>query len=963
MPRSYVLMLAALVTANLTSVSVLADLRPVDLSCEYLKDPLGIDTPRPRLSWRLQSKDRGATQTAWQVVAASTSEKLTAGAADLWDSGRVESGQSIQIEYGGRALTSGQTVFWQVRVWDARGAASPFSDTARFEMGLLSASDWKGQWICDPRPLPENPADLFNDQPAPLFRREFEIQRPVRRARAYVTGLGFYEFQLNGRPVCGRGWAGGPRTSVGPSWDGRVLDPAWTSYGQQVLYSTYDVTSHLTQGRNAAGLLVGNGWYNPLPLKMWGWLNIREHLTVGRPRTILQLNIEYEDGTRESVVTDPSWRVADSPILRNSVYLGEVYDARREKSGWDTAGFDDRDWRKAAPATEPIGRLSAQMIPPIRREGWGDPAAVLAGRPPAKLTQPAPDVFIFDFGQNTTGWVTLRVRGAQPGRQIRLRYGELLNPDGTLNVMTSVCGQIKRAGVGGPGAPDLAAQTDVYICRGGEFEIFKPRFAFRGFRYVEVTGYPGRPQPAALSRHVLHSDLATAGSFRCSDPLLNDIHGLIAPTFLSNLLGVQSDCPHREKFGYGGDIVATSETAMLNFDMAAFYAKTVRDFGDAVRDNSGFTETAPYVGISAFEDGLGGGAAPIGWGTVHPLLLWQMHQYYGDKRLIEEQYPAAKRWLEFLDQQAKDFIIDRGIGDHETLAPKDVPLTSTAFYWWNADLLSRLARVLGRDAEAGRFRQRADQIKTAFNTRFLDPATGRYGKGTQACQSFALYLGLVPDDVRARAFDVLVQDLAAHDDHLTTGIFGTRFTLQVLSDHGRPDLAYRVVSQRDFPGWGHMLARGATTLWEHWEFSDNVYSHNHPMFGSVSEWFVKYLAGIRPADDAVGFDRIIIAPAIVKGLTSAQASYTSIRGRIASEWSVADGQVKLHVEIPPAATATVHLPASDPKTVRESGAPLDQSPGVRFERAGQGRCVCTLPPGQYDFAMPLIDTESQQSSE
>lgn len=921
----FVAFVTVLSAALLPATGVRAEMRPTHLRCEYLENPLGVDVARPRLSWQLVSEQRGQTQSAYQILVASTPALLEADQGDLWDSRRVESPQSLHVEYAGTPLESGVTAFWKVRVWDRDGKMSPYSRPARWETGLMEPSQWTGHWISDPRPLPANEADLYDVWPAPMLRQEFTVDKTVRKARAYVSGLGYYELSLNGKRV-----------------GSRVLDPAWTTYSRRVLYSTYDVTDALRQGRNAVGILLGNGWYNPLPLRLWGWLNLREHLDIGRPRAILQINILYTDGTVERVSTDPSWRVGDSPILKNNIYLGELYDARREVPGWDVPGFDDSTWRLAVPSPEPIGQLRAQMLPPIR---------VTARLAPVRVTEPAPGVFIFDMGQNFAGWVTLRVR-AEAGREIRMRFGELLHPDGTLNPMTSVCGQIKAPGVGGAGAPDVAWQADVYVCKGDGLETYTPRFTFHGFRYVEVTGYPGRPPLSAIEGHLLQSDVSRTGWFECSNPLFNAIQEATRWSLLSNIFGVQSDCPHRERFGYGGDIVAASDMAIFNLDMAAFYAKAARDFADAVRPNGGLTETAPFVGIDAFEDGLGGGAAPIGWGTVHPVLLWDMYRYYGDRRLMEEQYPIAARWATFLIEQAVDGFIDRGIGDHESIAEKVVPLTSTAFYGYNADLVSRIARVLGHDADAGRFADRAASIKAAFNQRFLDRQTGRYATGSQACQAFALHLGLVPAMQHDAAVKSLLEDIAAHDYHLTTGIFGTKYMLQTLSDEGHADVAYRIANQRTFPGWGFMLENGATTLWEHWAFSDNTYSHNHPMFGSVSEWFFNVLGGIRPAPDAVGFDRIIVQPTVIAGLDWVRTRYDSIRGPVISEWRVEDGRLNMRVVIPANTSAQVHLPTGDIKTIQEGDRHVQQVPALRLLRIERDRVIFTAGSGEYRFTMP-----------
>jgi alpha-L-rhamnosidase len=895
------------------------------LKCEYRPSPLGLDVPQPRLSWLLESSRRGQRQTACQVLAATSPNLLSSGKADLWDSGKVPSAESVHVVYGGQLLRSGQRVYWKVRAWDRDDRPSPYSAPAWWEMGPMTPADWRAGWITRRRATPRSEPKMFEDDPAPLFRKEFLLEKKISRARVYVSGLGYYELRLNGQRV-----------------GDRVLDPGWTTYSKRVLYSTYDVTDQLKRGRNALGVILGNGWFNPLPLRLFGRINLREYLTVGEPRLILQLVADFTDGTSQTIVTDESWKVGNGPILRNSVYLGEVCDARKEQPGWDKPGFNDAAWQPAAIATEPLGPLHAQDAPPIR---------VTRVLQPVKLTEPKPGVHIFDLGQNFAGWVRLRARGPA-GTRVKLRYGELLHPDGTLNGMTSVCTQIKQGGpdyrYDGIGAPKTAWQMDEYILNGEGEEIYTPRFAFHGFRYVEVTGFPGQPTLASLEGLRLNSDVTPVGSFACSNKRFNRIQQMVLWTLLSNLFSVESDCPHREKLGYGGDIVAAGEMAMLNFGMSRFYAKAVEDLADAVRPNGGFTETAPYVGIS--DEGLGDDSGPVGWGTAQPFLLWHLYQHYGDKRLLEENYEAAKRWLALLRSRAPDGILDNGISDHESLVPKPRALTGTAFYYWNARLVASIARALGRQSDAAEAEALAEAIKAAFNLKFLQPGTGRYDTASQACQAFALYLDLVPPAEQERALAVLVRDIEdAHAGHLTAGIFGTKFMLHALADSGRTDVAFQVVNQSTFPGWGYMLEHGATTLWEHWEFSDNTYSHNHPMFGSVSEWFYRELAGINPAPDAVGFDKIVFRPQPVGDLTWVKASYDSVHGKVVSEWRWDAGKFNLRVRVPVGATATVILPAKDGTPVTENGRPLEQASGVKRLTGVSGHAVVAIGSGQYEF--------------
>ena len=893
------------------------------LRCEYRPDPLGIDAERPRLSWVLGSSRRGETQTAYRVIVAGSPEALTADRGDLWDTGKVASREQLHIVYAGKPLASMLRCYWKVRAWDRDGRPSAWSAPAVWEMALLRPEDWRARWIGDGKPDPEKDEDFYKDDPAPLFRREFSAPPRIRRARLYISGLGYYEASINGRRV-----------------GDLVLDPGWTNYAKRVFYSVYDVTALLRPGRNCVGVTLGKGWYDPLPLRMWGNRNLRKDLPVGRPCLIARLEIEGEDGATESVATDAGWKVRGGPLLRNSVYLGEVYDARREFPGWDAPGIDESGWTPAVPCAGPGGILRAQPQPPIRNTEVIKAVA---------LTEPAPGGYIFDLGRNFAGWARLRLR-VPAGTAVRIRFGELLDKDGRLNPMTTVCGQIKgrrRDGspVGGPGAPKIAEQSDVYFARGGGEETYTPRFTFHGFRYAEVTGLPARPALDDLEGLPLHADVEDTGSFACSSDLLNRIQEMTRRTFLSNLFSVQSDCPHREKFGYGGDLVATADAFLANFDMEGFYAKAAADWADAARPDGMLTDTAPYVGIQY---------CGLAWAMAHPLIQAELFQRYGDRRLVEEQYDASRRWLELVIRDNPGGMIKDGLADHESLEQSPVPVIVTPLYVRAAEMVSRLARLLGRGEDETRYRDLAAAVRTAYREKVLGTGPGKYAALTQAGLAAALALALVPDAERAGAFRMLVDKTAgAAGPRLATGIFGTKFLLEALSAGGRADLACALVDRTSFPGWGWMLDRGATTLWEHWEFSDDTYSHNHPMFGSVSAWFQEWLAGIRPDPEAAGFDRIIIRPQPVGGLTWAKGRQRTVRGEIRSEWRIDGGRFILDVAVPAGATAVVYVPGADAAAVREGGKDAAAAEGVRFSRTEAGASVYEIGSGRYEFTSPF----------
>jgi len=914
----YIFVTLSLILLTIACQKKDASVQIVNLRCENRIDPLGIDITRPMLSWNLESTHRNKKQSAYQIIVSSSQEALSKNDGDIWDSQKVNSDRSIQIIYEGKELTSERLVYWKVRIWDEQGKISAWSKAARWEMGLVNQSDWKGNWIGDGKKGPQNINEYYEEDPSPRFRRDFTISKEIKKARLYISGLGYYEATINGLKV-----------------GDHVLDPGWTNYNKRVLYATYDVTKMINDGGNSIGVELGNGWFNPLPMKMFGGFNLREALPTGRPKIITQLKIEFEDGTKQTIVSNDKWKTQEGPILRNNIFLGEIYDARREIPKWDLYGFDDSDWKQAKVVSKKIGNLQAQNQPPIKITGNVNPV---------NITEPKPNVFIFDMGQNFAGWVKLKVKGPA-GTEIKLRYGELLHEDGSLNFMTSVAGQIKGKNKdgelkGGPYSPEIAWQSDTYISSGKGTEYYTPKFTFHAFRYVEVTGYPGRPEIDALKGMRLSSDLTKVGSFECSNKLFNDIQKITEWTFLSNVFSVQSDCPHRERFGYGGDLAVTTDAFMYNYDMSNFYTKVVRDFQDATLHDGRLTDTAPFVGI----DYCG-----IGWAFSHPLTLLELYQYYGNISLIEEQYETARMWFEVVIDN-NDLIITNGLSDHESLAEIPISEMVTPLYYQSAVIMSKLASIIDRTSDAKKYKNLSERIRKAYLDRFQDKGTGKFAPYTQGSQSFALYSGIAPVEDRSDAINELVKNIEEKNGgHLSTGIFGTKYALDVLSEYGFAQIAANMVDKKTFPGWGYMLANGATTLWEHWEYSDNTYSHNHPMFGSVSEWFYKWLAGIQVDPTAVGFDKIIIRPQMISNVKWVKAKYNSIHGEIVSEWDRNEDTLILDLTIPVNTTALVYLPAKDLVSIREGNKEFSEIKDIEFMKMESGHAIFKIGSGKYLF--------------
>lgn len=880
------LFLPSFFTLVLFSSHAAALVLPMDLRCEGMTDKPAV-TATPGLSWRVETTERNQRQSAWQILVASNEALLAEGKGDLWDSGKTPATRSPIVSYAGRKLASGQRCHWKVRSWDAADKVSAWSKAAAFEVSPHSPADWQGaRWIDDGKNIPARDEDFYQEDPAPLLRREFNLTKPVTRARLHVAGLGYAYPSVNGARVADH-----------------ALDPPWTNFDQRILYRTHDVTPQLAQGANCLGLTLGNGWFNPLPLRMWGGRNIREALPTGRPRAIALLVVDHPDGTRTIVTTDEGWKTTEGPTLRNSIYLGEVRDARKVLPGWDKPGFKATAWKPARVTDAPLEPLQPLAMPPVR---------TLAPVKAVAVTTPSPGGHIVDFGLNLTAIPEIKL-DVPAGTRVLLRFGEILHEDGTLNPMTSVCGQIKgmrqdkdgnEKPMGGPGAPEIAWQQDVYIARGGGPETYRPDFTFHSFRYMEVSGIPAAPKPADCVIFPLYTDLANAGSFSCSNERLNQIQEITRRTFLNNAVTVQSDCPHRERFGYGGDIVATSEAYLMNFDMSGFYAKTVRDWADGARPDGNFTDTAPFVGIQY---------CGVGWAMIHPLLIEQLYQHYGNRALIEEQLPAAVRWFELEASKRENGLVLDGLGDHESMPRKAGPVITTPMFIDTARRMARLSRIIGKAENAKCFDKMADESSAAWATAFLNTETGKVDDGSQTSQAIALGFGASPANARPAVFSRLVENLTAPEDgpRLTTGIFGTRLLLEELSRNNRSDLAFALADRKEFPSWGHMLENGATTLWETWTESDGTFSHNHPMFGSISAWFFRWLGGIQAADDAVGFDRILIRPQVVDGLTWVKSSHDTVRGRIESNWTVTDKGTDFDIVIPPDTEALIELPAGN----------------------------------------------------
>lgn len=874
------------------------------LRCEYLEHPLGVDVPQPRFSWLITSTRRGVSQSAYRILVASTRDRLEADRADLWDSGRVAAGDAVNIAYAGSSLESGTTYYWKVRVWDEGGGGSAWSEVTSFHTGMLNDSDWTARWI----------AAADGSTCAPMLRKAFRVEKEVRRAFAYVTGVGYYELYLNGRKV---------------SQD--VLTPAVTDYRKRVLYNTYDVTELLVRGDNAAGILLGDGAFRlPPPGERYGSV-FRAH-DFGAPRALLHLAITFADGSRGSVVTDGSWRWAAGPITYNHFYGGEDYDARREQPGWSSASFEAQGWQPVRVVPGPQGALKAQLMPASR---------VTETIQPVASAHPEPGVWVFDLGQNIPGWWRIQVR-AEAGARVRVWAAETLNG-------SPFPRPLEAGDRLGTDQPYHSAVWTTYTAKGAGEEVYEPRFFYTGFRYLEATvDPPAAVQSLRVEGRVVHTALAPGGTFSTSEEMLNSIHMAAVWAQIGNTHGYPTDSPHREKGGYTGDGQLVAESAMHDFDMAAFYTKWMDDMEDAQEDDGRIPNTAPTL--------VGGSGGGVAWGSAYILLPWWMYNYYTDHRVLEEHYPGMQRYLRYLEHLARTdsdpgeaYIINDFGGYWDSLgewcAPgqrdgPNHPVVSTYYYYLDAALMARIARALGQAADADAYDVLADHVRQAFLAKFYDPHSHLLGSEKapfQTYQLLALAGGLVPRGDVGAVLETVVNDvMRTRDGHLNTGIIGTKYLWPVLVEGGRGDVAYAVVTRATYPGYGYWITNGATTLWESWAGES---SHNHQVFGSVEEYFYKYLAGIRaPGQGGTtrGYRRILIRPDVPAGLREVRARLDTVAGTVSSHWWQGDGRFRLVVRIPANSTALVSVPLRrlDEAVIKEGRTTVWE--GRRFRPGAEG---------------------------
>lgn len=892
------------------------ELKAAQLRCEYLKNPVGIDVLHPRLNWVLESTVRGQKQTAYRIIVASGEENLNENKGDLWDTGKVKSDRSNQIVYEGKNLPSRQRCYWKVCVWDKDGAMSDFSAPAFWTMGLLKDDDWKASWVAmERKPISGKPKDMAPGPPPPWFRKTFALDKPVKRATVYITARGIYRLHINGK-------------SKGED----VFAPEWTDYNKRIQYRTYDITSALKHGSNAVGAIVGDGWYSGY----LGWRKQRGNYGF-QNSLLLQLEVDYEDGTSQTIVSDESWHCSDGPIVSSDLLMGEHYDARREMTGWDTAKYDDKAWAPVILVEKPQATLVAQP---------SEPVLVTEYITPVNMTEPKKGVYVFDLGQNIAGWAKLKVEG-KSGTEITLRFAERLDSKG--NIYTANLRQAKA--------------TDTYVLKGQGVEVFEPHFTFHGFQYVEVKGFPGIPTKNAITGCVVHSASPTAGNFKCSNPMVNKLFENIVWGQRGNYLSIPTDCPQRdERLGWMGDAQIFIRTATFNMDVAAFFTKWMVDVEDAQSEEGAFPDFAPRLKDKALMRFEG---APA-WGDAGIIVPWTIYRVYGDTHIIEKHWGSMTKWMDF-SLEANPGLIRRNkmgnnYGDWLSIKANTLKtLIGTAYWAYDAKLMARMARVIGREKEANQYDEIFHNIRAAFQKAFVQ-AEGQIRGETQTGYLLSLAMDLVPEELRSKSAEHLVENIKKRDWHLSTGFVGAGYLNPVLTQTGYADVAYRLLLNDTFPSWGYSIKQGATTIWERWDGwteekgfqNPGMNSFNHYAFGSIGEWLYRFVAGIDLDPEKPGYKHFRIKPFPGRGLEFVEAEYNSIHGKIISGWKVKGGKITMNVTVPPNTTAMVFVPTRDASKITESRKPAAESEGIRFLRVENGAAVFEVSSGTYVFSSPLM---------
>lgn len=894
-----------------TGLSRAQELTLTRLRVEDRVYPEAVQTLQPRLSWEIRSSGTNVLQTAYRILVADDSLLLAKGTGNIWDSRKVYSSASIQVNYAGSKLIAAKKYYWKLMVWDNKGRVSPWSGIAAWQMGLLKKTDWgNARWIAYDE-LPDSLVlaphvhlsgkKAWGPRPVvlPLMRKNFTVSKQIRTARIFISGLGHFQLSVNGQQV-----------------GDHFLAPGWTNYSKQAYYVSFDITGKLVNGENTLGVILGNGFYY-IPSQRYrkmtgGW---------GYPKLMAKTLVEYSDGSRDEIVTDESWSTAASPIIFSSLFGGEDYDAGQEQKGWDRPGFREAGWKKALRVKGPE-QLTGEMQEPVKiRKRF----QVVTQR---RLRD---GVTVYDFAQNFSGIPAIRVRG-QKGDTIRLLAAELIHPDGSANQKAT-------------GSPSYFT----YILKGDGEESWAPLFTYTGYRYIEAHCIPkdsGALRPQLLQLEGLHISNAAEehGQFSCSNELFNRTHTLIDWAIRSNMVSVFTDCPHREKLGWLEQTHLMGASVQYRFDVASLNRKVMNDLKLAQYPDGRIPEIAPELVLFAppFDE------SPE-WGSASIILPWYHYRWYGDRQSLEAAYPVMKNYVQFLKDTAKNNILTHGLGDWFDIGPKKsgfaqmtkMGITATATYYYDLTIMSRAAKLLRKSADVLYYNKLAAQVKASFNKAFFDPVKKQYDSASQTANAMALYMGLVEERYRQDVLNALVRDIQARDNALTAGDIGYRYVLKALEQAGRSDIIFAMNSRDDVPGYGFQLKHGATALTESWQAYESV-SNNHFMLGHLMEWFYSGLAGIRQTQNSVAFKEVEIRPEPVGDVKAAKATFYSPYGKISSEWRKTDGKFEAGISIPVNSTAVVYLPAKKGAVVLING----KKAIVHYT---EGKAVLKTGSGDYTF--------------
>ena len=896
------------------------DVNITTLRCEMLSNPIGIDSKHPRFSWQLQSGERGVMQVSYQILVASSQEKLAKNQGDVWNSGKVPSDKSILVSYKGKSLTSKQTCFWKVKVWTNHGETD-WSNVASFSIGLLQPTDWSAKWIGLDKAFPWDSVTKFARLSARFFRKEFQATSKVKRATVYVSGLGLYELYINGEKI-----------------GQQVLSPSPTDYSKTILYNTFDVTSNLKQGKNTIGTVLGNGRFFTMRqhYKPQKWHNF------GFPQMLCQLEIEFADGRTQIVATDDTWKAtADGPIRTNNEYDGEEYDATKELAGWNVEGFDDSKWLKVDMVKSPGGKLKAQM---------NEAMTVMERVQPVSLKQVSNSKYILDMGQNMAGWIKMKVSGKR-GDKVQLRFAESLQSNGELYTAN-----LRDAIV-----------TDIYTLKGAQNETWHPTFVFHGFRYVEITGYPGVPTVNDFTGEVVYDSIMTIGSFESSNNILNQIHKNAYWGIRSNYKGMPIDCPQRnERQPWLGDRTMGAYGESFLFDNSKLYAKWLNDIQDAQKPEGSIPDVAPNFWYY-YKDNMT-------WPGAFITIANMLHRQYGDLQPIMNHYPAMKKWLGYMKQKYlnKEGILTKDSYGDWCVPPEspelihskdssritDPQLIATAYYYYLLHVMEKFATLTNRKDDAICFANDAAKVNVAFNKKFYRKDKAQYSNNTVTANLLPLAFDMIPFAGKEKVFENITRKiLDENHSHISTGVVGTQWLMRWLTKYNRADIAYQLASNTTYPSWGYMVQNGATTIWELWNgntANPSMNSQNHVMLlGDLLIWMYENLGGIQSDTVQVGFKKIVMKPSFNVDLNYVKTSYQSPYGEIRSHWQKENGQLKWDVSIPANTTAVVYFPASSINEIKEGNKQVAGLNSVKFLRMENGKVVLEIGSGDYSFLAPL----------